>query len=170
MSAPVAMRPYLPGDLPRCVAIFRDSIEVLAADDYDEDQRAAWAASADDAVAFGANLAGNLTLVATMAGALVGFASLKDRDTIDMLYVDPPAARRGVGGALLDALIRLALARGGARLTSEVSDVARTLFERHGFVAQKRNLVRKDDQWLANTTMTKPLAKPDSAPAKPTQH
>lgn len=170
MSAPLAMRPLLPKDLPRCAEIFRASIEELAADDYDDDQRAAWAESADEGAAFAARLTGALTLVATIAGEPVGFASLKGPDLIDMLYVDPQHARHGVGTALIDALARLAQSRGAAQLTSEVSDTARSVFDRQGFVAQKRNLFRIDEQWLANTTMTKSLAKADSTQPEPTHH
>ena len=90
-------------------------------------------------------------------GAVAGFASLKGGDEIDMLYVDPEFARQGAGRALVDALTRLAQARGAKRLTAEASEAARPLFERQGFTAQKRNLVRVGDEWLANTTMTKPL-------------
>jgi putative acetyltransferase len=165
MSA-VALRPYVPADARRCAEIFRLSIEELAAEDYDADQREAWASRADDEDAFGAGLANALTLLAVIDGAVAGFASLKGGDEIDMLFVDPEFARQGVGRALVDALTRLAGARGAKRLTTEASDVARPLFERQGFTAQKRNLVRKGDQWLANTTMTKPL---DVAPP-PTKH
>jgi len=162
----VALRPYVPADARRCAEIFRLSIEELAAEDYDADQREAWASRADDDKAFGARLAGALTLLAVVDGAIAGFASLKGGEEIDMLFVDPEFARQGVGRALIDALTRLAGARGAKRLTIEASDVARPLFERQGFTAQKRNLVRKGDQWLANTTMTKPL---DAAPP-PTKH
>jgi putative acetyltransferase len=164
--SPVALRPYVPVDARRCAEIFRLSIEELAAEDYDADQREAWASRADDDEAFGARLAGALTLLAVIDGAIAGFASLKGGEEIDMLFVDPEFARQGVGRALVDALTRLAGARGAKRLTTEASDVARPLFERQGFTAQKRNLVRKGDQWLANTTMTKPL---DAAPP-PTKH
>ena len=102
MSA-IAFRPYLPADAARCAAIFRDAIEFSAADDYDEDQRAAWAARADDEDAFGAKLAGQLTIVATLEGFVVAFASLKGAEELDMLYVDPAAGRQGVGAALVDA-------------------------------------------------------------------
>ena len=56
MSA-VALRPYVPADARRCAEIFRLSIEELAAEDYDADQREAWASRADDEEAFGARLA-----------------------------------------------------------------------------------------------------------------
>jgi putative acetyltransferase len=168
MSA-VSLRPYLPTDAERCAAIFRLSVEELASEDYSADQCAAWAARADDSAAFAKRLAGALTLVALVDGEPAGFASLEGAETIDMLYVDPGLARRGVGAALIDALVRLAAARGAKTLTSEVSDTARPLFERQGFQAQRRNLVQLDDEWLANTTMTKRLAPPGGA-NEPARH
>jgi putative acetyltransferase len=163
----VSLRPYLPADARRCAEIFRASIEELAAEDYDEEQREAWASRADDEPAFGARLAEALTLLAVIDGAITGFASLKGAGEIDMLFVDPEFARQGVGRTLVNALTRLAQARGAKRLTTEASDVAKPLFERQGFTAQKRNLVRMGEQWLANTTMTKTLG---AEPAPPTRH
>jgi putative acetyltransferase len=166
MSA-VSLRPYLSTDARRCADIFRSSIEELAAEYYHQDQREAGASRADDEQAFGARLAEALTLLAVIDGAVAGFASLKGADEIDMLFVAPEFARQGVGRTLVDALTRLAQARGAERLTTEASDVAKPLFERQGFTAQKRNLVHKGDQWLANTTMTKTLG---ADPASPTRH
>jgi putative acetyltransferase len=163
----VSLRPYLPADVRRCAEIFRSSINELAADDYDEDQRGAWASRADDEQAFGARLTGALTLLAMIDGAVAGFASLKGADHVDMLFVDPEFARQGAGGALVEAFTKLAQARGAKRLTVDASDSARPLFERQGFTAERRNLVSIGDQWLANTTMTKTLGA-ESAP--PTRH
>ena len=81
---------------------------------------------------FGARLLGALTLLAVIDGEVVGFASLKDGEEIDMLFVDPEFARQGVGRALIEALTKLAQARGAKRLTTEASDVAKPLFERAG--------------------------------------
>ena len=167
MSA-VSLRPYLAADAERCAAIFRASVEESASEDYSAEQCAAWAARADDP-GFANRLAGALTLIALVDGEPAGFASLKGADAIDMLYVDPAFARRGVATALVDALVRLAAARGAKTMASDVSDTARPLFERQGFQAERRNLVQLDDEWLANTTMTKRLAPPDDA-IKPARH
>ena len=113
MSA-VALRPFVPADAKRCVEIFRASIEELAAEDYDADQREAWASRADDEEAFAARLAGALTLLAVIDGEIAGFASLKGAEEIDMLFVDPEFARQGVGRTLVDALTRLAQSRGAS--------------------------------------------------------
>jgi len=154
----LAMRPMLPTDVPLLAEIFRASIEELAAEDYSEAQQEAWASAADDEEEFGARLAGELTLVATHTGSAVGFASLADNTRVDMLYVHPAAAGQGAGSMLCDALEKLAAARGTKELTVDASDAARAFFERRGFVAKTRNTVVLAGEWLANTTMVKPLA------------
>src|SRR5436190_664879 len=102
-----ALRPFLPADTPVLAAIFIASIEELTAEDYSEIQREAWASAADDEAQFGKRLAGNLTLVATLQTSVVGFASLKGADHIDMLYVHPHAVGQGVASMLCDALEKL---------------------------------------------------------------
>ena len=122
-----ALRPMLPADAPALAAIFGASVDELTGDDYDEDQRAAWMATAEDEAAFGARLGAMLTLVATVEGAPAGFASLKDNARIDMLFVDPALARRGIGTLLVDALEKLSGARGAKALAVDAPDAARRL-------------------------------------------
>jgi putative acetyltransferase len=153
----LAMRPMLAADVPLLAEIFRASIEELGGDDYSEAQQEAWASAADDEEEFGTRLAGELTLVATLGGAAIGFASLADNTRIDMLYVHPAASGQGAGNMLCDALEKLATARGTKELSADVSDSARGFFERRGFAAKTRNSVSLGDEWLANTTMVKPL-------------
>ena len=153
----LAMRPMLPADVPTLAEIFRSSIEELSADDYSDAQQEAWASAADDEEGFGARLAGELTLVATLGGETIGFASLADNSRIDMLYVHPAAAGQGAAAMLCDALETLATARGSNELFVDASDCARGFFERRGFVGKTRNSVSVGGEWLANTTMVKPL-------------
>jgi putative acetyltransferase len=153
----LAMRPFLPADAPLLSEIFRASVEELTAEDYSDAQREAWAASADDVEALAARLGAQLTLLGTMAGSPVGFVSLKGADQIDMLYVHPAAAGHGIGTMLVDALEKLAAARGATRLVAEVSDSAEDFFKHRGFIAQRRNTVPLGGEWFANTTMEKKL-------------
>jgi putative acetyltransferase len=153
-----ALRPFLPADISLLAEIFRAAIAELTADDYSEAQQEAWAASADDEAAFAAKLGKQLTLVATLQGSPVGFASLAGPDKLDMLYVHPGAAGHGVAAMLADALEKLAAARGAKKLNVDASDSARGFFEKRGYVAQQRNSVSIGDEWLANTTLSKTLA------------
>jgi putative acetyltransferase len=156
-TAAPALRPFLPADTPVLAAIFAAAIQELTGDDYDETQQEAWASVADDEEEFGKKLAGELTLIASLNSAPVGFASLKGKDRIDMLYVHPNAAGQGVASALLDALERLASARGAKNLSVEASDNAQEFFRKRGYVARQRNSVTINGEWLANTTMQKAL-------------
>jgi len=153
-----ALRPFLPADAPVLAEIFQASVEELTGEDYSEAQQAAWASLADDVEAFGERLAQNLTLVATIGGSTVGFASLKGADHMDLLYVHPAAVGQGVATLLAEALEKLAQARGAKRLSADVSDTAREFFAKRGYEAQRRNTVAVGNEWLGNTTMEKRLA------------
>ncbi len=158
------LRPFMPADTMALRELFAQSIEELTQDDYDEEQRLAWAAAAADAEAFARRLGSMLTLVVQVDGEYAGFASLKDNSVIDMLYVHPWHAGEGVGTALIDALEKIADARGTAEITVEASDTAAEFFEGRGYVAMQRNAVPMDDQWLTNMTMKKQLKAPAGTP------
>ena len=150
-----ALRPYLASDAPMLAQIFVAAIQELTGDDYSEAQQEAWAAVAEDEDAFGKKLAGELTLIATLQNSPVGFASLKGADHIDMVYVHPSVAGQGVAAMLVDALEKLAGARGAKALSVEASDNALDFFKKRGYVAKQRNSVPRHGEWLANTTMQK---------------
>ena len=164
---PFALRPYLPSDAPMLAAIFVAAIQELTGDDYNEAQQEAWTSAAEDEEQFGKRLAGQLTLIATIQNAPVGFASLKAPDHIDMLYVHPSVAGQGVASMLVDALEKLAGGRGAKRLTVDASDTAEPFFRKRGYTAMQRNTVSINGEWLANTTMQKTLAD-GAAPGVPT--
>jgi putative acetyltransferase len=165
MTDEYPLRPFLPADIMALRDLFAQSIDELTVDDYDEDQRIAWAASAEDAAAFQERLANALTLIVQLDGEYLGFGSLKDNKTIDMLYVHPDYAGEGVGTALADALEKIAAARGAEVVAVDASDTAVPFFERRGYIGAQRNSVPLDDQWLSNTTMIKRLVQsPTKAP------
>jgi putative acetyltransferase len=153
-----ALRPYLAEDTPVLAAIFAASIEELTGEDYSEAQQQAWASAAEDEENFGKRLAGELTLIATLQNSPVGFAALKGKDHIDMLYVHPGAVGQGVASMLCEALEKLAAGRGAKSLTVDASDNAEGFFAKRGYVAMQRNTVTVNGEWLANTTMQKTLA------------
>jgi putative acetyltransferase len=153
----VTLRPMLPADVPVLAAIFQAAVEELGAEDYDEGQRAAWAAVADDEQQFGAQLSAALTLVAIFRGAPVGFVSLRGADTIAMLYVYPRAARQGAATALVDAVEKLAAARGAKQLEVDASDSSRAFFEARKYEALHRQTSVLGDTWFGNTRMRKAL-------------
>jgi len=162
-----SLRPYLASDFPLLSEIRFAAIEELTVEDYDDAQRRAWAAAADDDAAFARSLEKGLTIVALIGGGPVGFISLQDGGLIDQLYVHPAVARTGVASALCDAIERLAAARGVPTIVTDASDTAKPLFEARGYQAVHRNTVEIDGQWLGNTRMTKTLAPKVAADGRP---
>lgn len=157
-NQPPTLRPFLPQDVKAVSELFRASIEGLTAEDYDERQREAWISGSNDATAFGARLAENLTILAFQQTTLVGFASFKNNQILDMLFVRPDFSGQGVGGYLLEAIEKLAAHRGVKKITLESSDTAKDFFIARGYAPQSRITHLRMDQWLGVTTMTKELA------------
>jgi putative acetyltransferase len=147
----------LPADVPALRDVFVASVEGLTGDDYSVEQQEAWLTAVADEAAFAERLAGALVLVATLEGGPVGFASLRGNSEIDFVYVHPAVARQGAASKLVNALEKLASARGATSLTTDASDTAQAFFTVRGYVAQHRNTVLRGGEWLSNTTMTKNL-------------
>lgn len=166
MSAAPALRPMLPADARVLCEIFRASIAGLTSEDYSPAQQDAWIATADDEAGFAARRARELTLVAMLAKEPAGFASLKGNNHIEMLYVHPDAAGKGVAKALCDALETLAAARGVTRITTDASDTARDFFAHRDYTPVRRNTVEAGGEWLGNTSMEKTLAPVEKGPVQ----
>jgi putative acetyltransferase len=162
----LALRPYLPADAETLAVIYGESIDDLTGNDYTEDQRAAWMSPILDLDTWRTTLSDGITLVGLLDGEPAGFAQLTGKDRIAMLYVHPTALSEGVGHLLVDALEKLARARGATALQVDSSDTAQGFFEHLGYVARDRTLVSLDGEWLSRIVMSKSFA----APEKGTQH
>lgn len=157
-NQPPNLRPFLPQDVKALRELFRASVEGLAAEDYDEEQREAWISQIDDEAAFSARLGQNLTILALQQAKIIGFASFKNNQFLDMLYVHPDFSGQGVGGYLLEAIEKLGAHRGVKKITLESSDTAKDFFIARGYSPQSRITHLRAGQWLGVTTMTKELA------------
>jgi len=139
------IRPYRPEDAAALSELHFASVHGLGSLRYSPDQVRAWCPSPPDPAVTDARARyGRLTLVAEdEAGRVAGFGDIAPSGHIDRLYRRPGADAAGVGGALLGALMDHAVEQGAPRLTVEASEMARGLFERHGFrVVERRDFER----------------------------
>ena len=157
------LRPFLPADAGLLAILMQASIEELASDDYTAGQRDAWAAAAE-APDFARKLGAGLTLVALDEdGEPVGFAVLARNRAVTHVHVHPDLIGNGIGRMLLEALAKLAAARGAEGLVADATDNARGFFAALGYQEKARNTVRHGEEWLGATTMELVLSAPKNA-------
>jgi putative acetyltransferase len=151
----ITVRRYLPSDAAATLRCFQRAVRGTASRDYDHRQIESWADV--DVDAWGRRRADVDTWVAERDGELVGFTDNDDDGYIDMMFVDPDAARTGVASELLGHLVEFASARGSAELTVHASITARPFFERHRFVVDAEQNVELRGSVLTNYRMRRQL-------------
>jgi putative acetyltransferase len=137
------IRAYEDGDLRAVVSCFGRSVREIGARCYMPDQIAAWAPDSPDTNAWAKRLRAGSVLVADANGTIAGFVRVEDDGFVDLLYVQPDHERRGIGRALLEAARSRAVSRGAHRLESDVSLVARPLFEAMGFRVEREQSIER---------------------------
>jgi putative acetyltransferase len=153
----VQLRDYVDPDAEATLGVFLRAVRVTAARDYTPEQVRAWAPDDVDPAAWAARRAAARTRVAVRDGVVVGFTDVDAAGYVDMLFVDPAAARTGVARAQLDWAVRTARADGAAELTTHASVTARPFFAAHGFeLVAEQHPVRRGVT-LTNYRMRRPL-------------
>lgn len=133
-AAAVTVRAYRSEDAAATLAVFVDAITQTAAADYSPEQVAAWARPGERSVpAWDERMRARNSVVACVGEEVAGFSDVSEAGYVDMMFVAPGHARRGVASALLTHLEAHARGHGIPRLHADVSITARPFFERHGF-------------------------------------
>ena len=153
---PRSIRAYTSDDAESTLWIFHEAITVTASADYSPEQIAAWARPRDLA-AWDVSMRRRKSHVALVEGQVVGFSDVSDEGYIDMLYVAPEFAHRGVGRALIKFLEDQARRSGARQLTANVSITARAFFEAVGFTIEAEQHPVIHDVVLTNFRMVKSL-------------
>ena len=120
------------------------AVTVTAAHDYAPEQIAAWARPGARSLGdWNRSMLARASLVAVRGGAIAGFSDVNGEGYIDMMFVAPAHARRGVASALLAAVFERARDLGATGLWANVSVTARPFFAARGF--------KKLEPWLEPT-------------------
>ena len=173
VAAAPLIRPAVAGDLPAIAALYALEVrEGVATYEYEVPDQAEmarrWQSVLDQGYPY---------LVAELDGAFAGYAYASSyrsragyRWTVeDTVYVQPGCQGRGVGRALLLALIADCEARGYRQMVAVIGDGSNAasvaLHERLGFrtVGVFRGLGRKHGRWLDTVQMLRPLGPGDTS-------
>lgn len=152
------VRSYREEDADALGEVFHRAVREGAAARYDEAQVAAWSPAAPAGRDWAERLSDADTVVATEAGAPVGFMSVGANGYLDLAFVLPEAMGRGVSDALYAVLEGRARAAGLCHLTTEASLLAEPFLTRHGWMIVARQEVERDGITLKNARMEKWLA------------
>ncbi|MFE8071973.1 GNAT family N-acetyltransferase [Marinobacteraceae bacterium S3BR75-40.1] len=144
-------------DAVRANDIYCHAIETLTDDYYSREQRQVWADWGSDGERLSKLLSQGITIVAETPQTLAGFAQLFPLYQVNMLYVRPECGRQGIGSQLLTILESLATRLGQRSLTTRASRASRPVFERAGFVVDRREIATRNGIELEGFRMSKPL-------------
>ena len=153
----MTVRPYVAGDAPALVDLFRSTVRSVNLADYSDEQVHAWAPDHIDETEWADRMAENTTFVAELDGALAGFTELTSEGHVHMLFAAQDKMRRGVGTGLLHRIEQEANQLGLERLTTDASLTARPAFEKNGYVVIEKQQVTIRGQTLTNFYMAKHL-------------
>jgi putative acetyltransferase len=121
-------------DAEEIVALFRATVHNINSRDYSQDQLQVWAPAQIDVETWRASLVKNYSVVAEIAGRIVGFADLADHGYINRIFVHQDFQRGGIATRLLNTIERAARRNGLTRLIADVSITARPFFAKHGYM------------------------------------
>jgi putative acetyltransferase len=149
------LRPFQPSDLEQFIDVYRTAIHTLAAPFYAPDELSAWAPPYMDPDHWRKRIATVRAIVGEEDGIVAGFLTYDLTGHIDMLFIRPAFARRGLATRLYasaEAELRKALV---SRVFAEVSLAARPFFERVGFRVDAEELAECRGQKLRRFRMSR---------------
>ncbi|EPL8003558.1 GNAT family N-acetyltransferase [Klebsiella aerogenes] len=147
----LTIRAYSEDDFPALCAIFLRAVRETASRDYSPAQIAAWAQV--DESRWRQKLADSQVLVAVIDNQPVGFITAVN-DYIDLLFVSPDYARRGIGRALLSQLLTQFP---DVVFTVEASITAKPFFMLMGFNIIAQQSIEARGEWFINYLMRREI-------------
>lgn len=146
-----------PGEEFQLWEIFQSSVHGLARQHYSPRQLAAWAPPTYPGAAWSERILHNHPFVAEQNGEVLAYADVQPDGYIDQFFVAESAAGRGIGSALMLALLQEAERLGASSLHTKASLTAQPFFHRFGFVVDAEQEVLVRGVALRNARMSRDL-------------
>ena len=134
-------------DLPEILSLFVNTIENICKKEYSPEQIKAWTSSVNNIAVWKNRITDQYFIVAVYNDQIVGFASLKNNDYLDLLYVHKDYQRKGIADLLYSDIVNKAINAGASSLTADVSKSAEPFFTKKGFSIQKtqKNIIQNTE-------------------------
>lgn len=157
MSTQIHIRPLAPDDYSAVGRIFFCAVHEGTRTAYSYQQRLAWGGEAIDLDCWKARVATLSGFVAEADGEPIGFITIDQTGYVDLAFVLPSAAGKGVGRTLLNEAEQWAMSNGATRLTAEASLVAHPFFVNRGWLVVEEEHVERKGVVLKRYKMQKDL-------------
>ena len=132
-NSKISIRNANPGDLTEMQELFVNTISTICKNDYSVDQINAWTSSIENIPRWNNRIASQYFLVADLDNKIVGYASLKNNDYLDLLYVHKDYQKRGIASKLYSEIEKQAIRNNSTTLHADVSKTAKPFFLNRGF-------------------------------------
>jgi len=155
-SQKIEIRVYKPNDAQDLASIFYNTIHKINIQHYTQEQVDVWAPELSlEGERWKKKFERTKPFVATVGDQIVGFAEFEDDGHIDCFYCHHDWIGKGVGKALMNAIVKKANEKGIRRIFAEVSITAKPFFEKQGFRIVLEQKVIKNGVALTNYKMEK---------------
>ena len=144
MPAPLTLQQLKPGEEARAVELILASFDRFVAPDFSPQGVAEFKTYVTVEALRGRMESGSVVFTATVSGALVGVAEVRECRHLCMFFVDPARQQRGVGRALLGKVVEHCAGHPEEprAVTVNSSPNAVGFYQRMGFVAQDQEQTR----------------------------
>ena len=132
-NSKISIRNANPGDLTEMQELFVNTISTICKNDYSVDQINAWTSSIENIPRWNNRIASQYFLVADLDNKIVGYASLKNNDYLDLLYVHKDYQKRGIASKLYSEIEKQVIRNNSTTLHADVSKTAKPFFLNIGF-------------------------------------
>lgn len=146
-------------DLSAMQKLFVGTIENICCKDYSPEQIKVWTSSIENVKRWNDKMMNQYFLIAEIGNKIVGYASLENNDTLDLMYVHKDYQRQGIADKLYSEIEAKAIKHGTTLLTSDVSITARQFFKNKGFKIIEKQVNNIKGVEVINFKMIKEISK-----------
>lgn len=144
-------------DLREMQRLFIDTVTTICSQDYTKHQIRAWTSGVEDKKRWLDRFENQHVLLALKDHQITGFASIKEGNYIDMLFVHKDFQGQGIARELYRQLEEKAHELNSDYIESDVSITAKPFFEKMGFLVLAEQKVVRNGVELVNYRMRKEL-------------
>jgi len=142
-------------DLQEMLILFSETIATVCADNYNNEQIAAWVLSVNNHGRWHRLIEDQYFIVAMLNQKMVGFASFNHGNYVDVMYVHKDFQRQGIAQKLYTTLEDEARRQERTFVTADISKTAKPFFEANGFKVIAEQIQIRTEVEIPNYNMKK---------------